>query len=112
MPLLRELDSATGTVIRASCRSAMRYEHDHPGSSIHVDVKEPIQTPDGGGWHLNGRVERPARKCGPGYAYVYTVIDGNSRVAHAQLYDDEKGASTVEVLNRTMTFCRAARSER
>ncbi|KIC56003.1 helix-turn-helix domain-containing protein, partial [Microbacterium hominis] len=30
VPLLRELDPVTGTVIRASRRSAKRYEHDHP----------------------------------------------------------------------------------
>lgn len=37
VPLLRELDPVTGTVIHATRRSAKRYEHDHPGSLIHVD---------------------------------------------------------------------------
>ena len=38
VPLLRELDPVTGSVIRATRRSAQRYEHDHPASLIHVDV--------------------------------------------------------------------------
>jgi transposase len=54
----------TGTVIRARRRSAERYEHDHPGSLIHVDVKKLGRIPDGGGWRLHGRGERPNRKRG------------------------------------------------
>ncbi|TQM98098.1 transposase IS481 family protein [Microbacterium lacticum] len=67
--LLRGLDPVTGTVIRASRRSAKRYEHDHPGSLIHVDVKKLGRIPDGGGWRLH------------------------SRVAYAEIHDDEKGVT-------------------
>lgn len=74
-PLLRELDPVTGTVIRATGRSAQRYEHDHPGSLIHVDVKKLGRIPDGGGWRLHGRGERPGSKRGLGYDYVHTVIE-------------------------------------
>lgn len=78
-PLLRELDPVTGTVIRASRRTANRYEHDHPGSLIHVDVKKLGRVPDGGGWRLRGRGERASRRRGLGYDYVHTVIDDHSR---------------------------------
>lgn len=44
-PLLRELDPVTGRVIRASRRTANRYEHDHPGSLVHVDVEEARPDP-------------------------------------------------------------------
>ena len=27
-----------------------RYEHDHPGAMLHVDVKKLGNIPDGGGW--------------------------------------------------------------
>lgn len=103
-PLLRELDPVTGTVIRATRRSATRYEHTYPGSLIHVDVKKLGRIPDGGGWRLHGRGERPARKRGLGYDYVHTVIDDHSRVAYAEIHDDEKGATAAGVLERAVAF--------
>jgi hypothetical protein len=45
---LSHVDRATGEPIR-------RYEHDHPGSMIHVDVKKLGNIPDGGGWRYVGR---------------------------------------------------------
>jgi hypothetical protein len=39
---LSHVDRATGEPVR-------RYEHDHPGSLIHVDVKKLGNIPDGGG---------------------------------------------------------------
>ncbi len=104
VPLLRELDPVTGAVIRATRRSAQRYEHDHPGSLIHVDVKKLGRIPDGGGWRLHGRGERPVRKRGLGYDYVHTVIDDHSRVAYAEIHDDEKGATAAGVLERAIAF--------
>ena len=32
-----------------------RYEHDCPGSLVHVDVKKLGNIPDGGGWRYLGR---------------------------------------------------------
>ncbi|WP_175985855.1 IS481 family transposase [Microbacterium tenebrionis] len=104
VPLLRELDPVTGAVIRATRRSAQRYEHDHPGSLIHVDVKKLGRIPDGGGWRLHGRGQRPARKRGLGYDYVHTVIDDHSRVAYAEIHDDEKGTTAAGVLDRAIAF--------
>jgi transposase InsO family protein len=103
-PLLRELDPVTGTVIRATRRSAERYEHDYPGSLIHVDVKKLGRIPDGGGWRMHGRGERPGRKRGQGYDYVHTVIDDHSRLAYAEIHDDEKGATAAGVLERAIGF--------
>jgi hypothetical protein len=40
---LSHVDRATGEPIR-------RYEHPHPGSLVHVDVKKLGNIPDGGGW--------------------------------------------------------------
>ena len=48
MNRLSYVDRATGEPIR-------RYEHDHPGSLVHVDVKKLGNIPDGGGWRYVGR---------------------------------------------------------
>ena len=45
---LAHVDRATGEPVR-------RYEHDHPGSMLHVDVKKLGNIPDGGGWRFVGR---------------------------------------------------------
>lgn len=45
---LSYLDRATGEPVR-------RYEHPHPGSLVHVDVKKVGNIPDGGGWRYVGR---------------------------------------------------------
>lgn len=103
-PLLRELDPVTGTRIRAERRRANRYEHEYPGSLIHIDVKKLGRIPDGGGWRLHGRSERPHRKRGQGYDYVHTVIDDHSRVAYAEIHDDEKGVTAAGVLERAIRF--------
>lgn len=102
-PLLREIDPVTGTVIRATRRSARRYEHDHPGSLIHVDVKKLGRIPDGGGWRAHGRSEK-VRGRGIGYDYIHTVIDDHSRLAYAEIHDDEKGATAAGVLERAIAF--------
>jgi transposase InsO family protein len=94
-------------VIRATRRSAARYEHDHPGSLIHVDVKKLGRIPDGGGWRLHGRGERPNRKQGLGYDYVHTVIDDHSRLAYAEIHGDEKGTTAAGVLERAIEFYNA-----
>lgn len=102
-PLLRELDPVTGTVIRASRRSAHRYEHDRPGSLIHIDVKKLGRIPDGGGWRAHGRSEQ-VRGRGIGYDYVHAAVDDHSRVAYAEIHDDEKGVTAAGFLQRAIAF--------
>jgi transposase InsO family protein len=103
-PLLRECDPVTGAVIRASRRTANRYEHPYPGSLVHIDVKKLGRIPDGGGWKVHGRAERPGHKRGLGYDYVHTAIDDHSRLAYAELHDDEKATTCAAFLARAAAF--------
>jgi transposase InsO family protein len=103
-PLLRECDPITGTPIRARRRSANRYEHPHPGSLVHIDVKKLGRIPAGGGWKVHGRAERPANKRGLGYDYVHTAIDDHSRLAYVEIHADEKGATCAGFLTRAAAF--------
>lgn len=107
---LHHVDVRTGEVVR-------RYEHDKPGAMIHVDVKKLGNIPDGGGWRYVGRkqgnrnkaatdgVKRsPSRHAMTGTAFVHTVIDDNSRVAYAEIHDDETAATAVGVLRRAVSW--------
>lgn len=117
---LHHIDKRTGEVIR-------RYEHPHPGSLIHVDVTKFGNIPDGGGHRFVGRqqggknraatVGAPRNKYhGPliGKAFVHTVIDDNSRVAYAEIHDDETALTAVGVLKRAVSWfaARGVRVER
>ena len=103
VPLLRELDPVTGKVIKASRRSANRYEHPHPGSLIHVDVKKLGRIPGGGGWRVHGRSEK-VRGRGVGYDYVHAAIDDHSRVAYLEIHDDERGPTCAGFVERAIAF--------
>jgi transposase InsO family protein len=92
-PPLAVLDPVTGAVIRASRATALRYERPSPGDLVHIDVKKIGRIPDGGGWRLHGRGERPNRKRGLGYDYVHAVVDDYSRAAYAEILPDETGAT-------------------
>jgi transposase InsO family protein len=109
---LSYIDRATGEPIR-------RYEHDHPGAMLHVDVKKLGNIPDGGGWRYVGRVrgernrEATARRTGArnaryeprvGTAFVHTVIDDHSRVAYAEIHDDEKATTAIQVLRNAVAW--------
>jgi transposase InsO family protein len=103
-PLLRECDPVTGAVVRASRRTVNRYEHPYPGSLVHIDVKKLGRIPDGGGWKAHGRAERPGHKRGLGYDYVHTAIDDHSRLAYAEIHNDEKGTTCAAFLARAAEF--------
>ena len=77
------LDRATGRVVR-------RYEHAQPGDLVHVDIKKLGRIPDGGGWRVNGRQERPNRHRGQGYAYLHNAVDDHSRLAYSEVLADER----------------------
>jgi transposase InsO family protein len=109
---LTHVDRATGEPIR-------RYEHPYPGALIHVDVKKLGNIPDGGGWRYRGRRQgdqnRLATKARTGAkttnynpkvgtAYVHTVLDDHSRVAYAEIHNDETAATAAGVLHRAVSW--------
>jgi transposase InsO family protein len=105
---LSHIDIRTGEPIR-------RYEHDQPGALIHVDVKKLGNIPVGGGWRFVGRAQgKKNRRLTPvpkrsryrdvllGHAFVHTVIDDHSRVAYAEIHDDETAETAIAVLRRAV----------
>jgi transposase InsO family protein len=102
---LSHIDRRTGEPIR-------RYEHAAPGDLLHVDVKKLGNIPNGGGWRYLGRQagmanrhrHQPARNPHMGTAYVHTVLDDHSRVAYAEIHDDETAATAIAVLRRAVAW--------
>lgn len=110
---LWRIDRVTGEPLR-------RYEHDYPGSLIHVDVTTFGNIPDGGGWRYVGRQQGVRNRAatvartgaprsqwrGPlmGKAYVHTVIDDHSRVAYAEIHPDERATTAIGVLERAVEW--------
>jgi transposase InsO family protein len=108
---LSRIDRATGEPLR-------RYEHDHPGALIHVDVTKFGNIPDGGGHRFTGRQQgdlnkratpglpRGKKDCKPrtGTAFLHTVIDDHSRVAYAGICAGEKSGTAIAVLRRAAAW--------
>ena len=109
---LSHIDRVTGEPIR-------RYEHDRPGSLIHVDVTKFANVPDGGGWRYVGQEQgrrnkqATARRTGQrgahyrpaiGTAFLHTVIDHHSRVAYVEICTDEKADTAIGVLQRAVAW--------
>lgn len=94
---LSRMDRVTGDIIR--------YERDHPGELIHVDVKKLGRIPDGGGWRVHGRENgRRDRKRRIGYDYLHVAIDDHTRIAFVQAHADEKGPTCAAFLTDAFAF--------
>src|SRR5699024_6983535 len=107
VPYLRECDPLTGEVIRASKTTAVRYERDHPGELVHVDVKKIGRIPDGGGWKAHGRQigkTSAQKKARIGYDYVHSMVDDHSRLAYSEILPDEKGPTCAAFLLRAAAY--------
>ncbi len=107
VPHLRECDPLTGEVIRASKTTAVRYEHDHPGSLVHMDVKKIGKIPDGGGWKAHGREMGSTwakKKARIGFDYVHSLVDDHSRLAYSEILPDEKGPTCAAFLLRAAAY--------
>jgi hypothetical protein len=76
----------------------IRYEREHPGELVHIDVKKLGRIPEGGGWRMLGREVRPNRKRGLGYDYLHAAVDDHSRVAYVEVHPDERGETCARFL--------------
>jgi transposase InsO family protein len=107
VPRLSWCDPLTGELIRASRATANRYERERPGELIHIEVKKLGRIPDGGGWRSRGRAAANAggrKKDRVGFDYIHAVIDDHTRLAYAEIHDDETGKTAAGVLLRAAEF--------
>jgi transposase InsO family protein len=107
VPPLAWLDPVTGAVIRASRSTANRYERDHPGELIHVDVKKLGRIPDGGGWRADPNQTSTIHRTSHariGFDYVHAAVDDHTRLAYAEIHPDEQGATAAGFLTRAAAY--------
>jgi len=80
-----------------------RYEHDHPGDLVHLDVKRLVRF-----WRPGHRVtgSRLMASDGAGWQYLHVAIDDHARVAYGELYRDERGLSAARFLARLVGYYR------
>jgi transposase InsO family protein len=104
---LVHLDRATGQPIR-------RYERDHPGALVHIDVKKLGNIPAGGGHRFLGRAAggrnsqadrssgRVSRHHNPliGHGFIHAAVDDHSRLAYAEIHADETRQTAAGFLTR------------
>lgn len=94
---LAHLDRATGRLIR-------RYEREHPGELVHVDIKKLGNIPDGGGHKTLGRHAGRKTPSGAGYSYLHNAVDDHSCLAYSEILADEKKETAVGFWTRAHTF--------
>jgi transposase InsO family protein len=92
---LAHTDRASGVVVR--------YQREHPGELVHIDVKKLGRIPQGGGHRIHGRAQG-RRERGIGYDYLHSAVDDRSRVAFSQILPDESAATAALFLIEAASF--------
>ena len=80
-----------------------RYEREHPGELIHIDIKK-LGKIDGVGHRITGDRTRQSSSRGIGWEAVHVCIDDHSRVAFAQVLPDQKKQSAAAFLRASVAY--------
>jgi transposase InsO family protein len=81
----------------------VRYERDHPGELIHIDIKK-LGRIDGIGHRITGDRTGQSSKRGTGWEYLHVAIDDACRLAYSEVLADEKANSAVAFTRRALTW--------
>jgi transposase InsO family protein len=80
-----------------------RYEREHPGDMIHIDIKK-LGRFDKIGHRITGDRTGQSNSRGVGWEFVHVCIDDHSRVAFSQILPDEKASSAVPFLEAAVAY--------
>ena len=101
-----------GRLGRIGLEQPVRYERSRPGELIHIDVKK-LGRIRGVGHRISGSRASQAktringrRKGVAGWEYVHIAVDDYSRLAYAEVLDDETAATAAGFLRRAVAFYR------
>ena len=82
-----------------------RYEREHPGEIIHIDIKK-LGRFNRIGHRITGDRQGQSNSRGVGWEYLHLAIDDHSRVAYAAILPDEKRSSCLRFLFDALRFYR------
>jgi transposase InsO family protein len=82
-----------------------RYEREHPGELIHIDIKKLGRFVRPG--HRITRDRQKGESRGAGHEFVHVAIDDASRLAFSQLRRDQKKESAIAFLKDTVAYYRS-----
>jgi hypothetical protein len=97
-----------GKLGRLGLEPAVRYERERPGELIHIDVKK-LGRMSRPGWRMTGGRHRRGTSgyqaaMGHGWEFVHIAIDDCTRLAYAEVLENEKATTVVGFLKRAVTF--------
>jgi transposase InsO family protein len=84
-----------------------RYQRDHPGELIHIDIKKLGRFRKVGHRITGDRARRTdlhGRSTHSGWEFVHVCIDDASRIAFSQILPDEKKESAVAFLSAALAY--------
>jgi transposase InsO family protein/transposase len=103
-----------GKLGRVGLEPAVRYEREHPGELIHIDIKKLGRIERGAGARITGmanRGSRPRRTDAlgvsrqiAGWEYVHIAIDDCTRLAYAEVLPDQRTSTVIGFLTRAIAF--------
>jgi len=101
-----------GRLGRLGLEQPVRYERSRPGELIHIDVKKLGRIQRGAGKHVLGREhfnrrrrdDRGRLRRTVGWEYVHVAVDDYSRLAYAEVLNDEKATTAIAFLHRARVF--------
>jgi transposase InsO family protein len=80
-----------------------RYEREHPGELIHIDIKK-LGRFDRVGHRITGDRTGQSNSRGIGWEYVHVCIDDHSRVAFAQVMPTERKECAIAFLKAAIAY--------
>jgi transposase/transposase-like protein len=104
-----------GRLGRLGMEPAERYERQVAGELIHIDVKKLGRIHGGAGKRITDRKRNPYKtrvdrdgvnRKVIGWEYVHVAIDDATRLAYAEVLQDEKAITAIAFLRRALAFFR------
>jgi transposase InsO family protein len=98
---------------RIGLEQPVRYERERPGELVHLDVKKLGRIKGGAGKRIDIGFRRytgtltdaaGARRGTIGWEYVHIAIDDYSRLAYAEVLNDEKATTAAGFLRRAVAY--------
>ena len=106
--------NGVGKLGRIGLEPAIRYERSRPGELVHIDIKKLGRIDGGAGKRVGGRspgASRPRRDDGTGsrrgltgWEFVHVAVDDYSRLAYAEVLNDEKATTAIGFMRRAVAF--------